>query len=52
MQESDKPKQGVTGEAAQKGEKKSLLTFLMEGYAGQILGSCTDIGLVVIGLPV
>lgn len=33
-------------------KKKSLLTFLIEGSAGQILGNCTDVGLVVAGLSV
>lgn len=45
-------KRGVTGEGVRKGKKKSLLTILTERFAGQILGSCTDVGLIVIGLPV
>lgn len=32
--------------------KKIVVNLLTEGFAGQILGSCTDVGLVVVGLPV
>lgn len=48
---SYKSNQEVTGEAVQKG-KKVIVNLCDEGSAGQISGSCTNLGLVVFGLPV